>query len=692
MADHVEIDPQILDDLVAAPAPMKLKNVQAEIAFGMSKYTRRDFLMRRMWRFYHKKHYDPQDNVQSFIDGFRDINLTSDTDHNEEEWKSTLNVPTNTIDVAKLMLTGEQPVIEALNRKTNTASRKKATRVEQFLYGMYQVNNLRQGRNIFGDAVFNSLLYGWGVFKLVWDPTRAGTDLEVAENALVDTEEVDDEEFVDRPNEDYPLVLTAPFPMTIYGVPGGRDEPFKAVFQVNTVDWEQLAQILPAQFHKRIPKSFRGPDDELQRYMPGDRVTYTDFWREVFVQDAKTGKFKKQIWHAILVNDRFVKPPTYMREYEFIPYTIFPCVADTDPDNGENWGHSFLYKVLEPIKNLEALLNQHYRTVEVWADPTVIIKTDEESPPIFSKLSGAINYMATDEDASILQWQGSPPDVQRLITFYQEEIQEMAFPGPGLGKFAGEQAGIATLAQQRAALSKIQEPQKNLEMALDRLHTKAISLLQRWSKDESISVRGSVETDNGPQTFAFDLKGSQTKGMRYTETKVRARFPLDELQNAATAGSVLQQKAFSKKAVMRKFYFIRDPEGMSEEIRDETATDDLGWLKIMQGVLEKKFVAADERRAERRAQQGEAGVAAPAVPPSTPGAPPGRPPIPTAAPGAVGRGQPGTPGAAFSQVAGDIATQGQDGPAMEQIRAAIAGPASGGEGVPGVLRNLPGGP
>ncbi len=701
----LRVDRKLMNLDAGAPEQMREEAVNQEIGWATNFFSKRDGMMRRMWRFYHKEHYDPADTAVTAAGLFRDQTTASvggELMEDDDEWSPTLNIPTNTIDMAKLMLAGEQPIIEVLHRQA--ASESRATKVQQFLYGCYAINDQRVGSGILEQFTMNTLLYGWGILKTVWDETRLPPEKRLGGGLLFATrDDVDDEnDFIDTPNEDFPIVMTCPFPMTVYAIPGGRDEQFRAIFEKVSIDWQSVVQVLPSVFHKNLPlghdvlkEGGKEGEQEFRKFEPGDMVDYVDFWREIIVHNPKDGTYSKQIWHAILVEGTFVKPPTHMVEYEFLPYTIAHAINDTDPENGENMGLSFLYKVLESVKNLELNIGRAQRAVEMWADPTVLIHSNEDVPPRFEKLSGAINYLKVDERVELLQWNGSPPDVKSLIEFDQNQVMEMAFPGPGIGVFGGK-SGIDTLAQQRAALSKIMEPKTNIERALDRAHTKMISLIQRFAPNTPITVRGEQQQDDEVAQFAFNIKGSETKGLRYTSTQLRARFPMDELQNSATVGGMLQQKAYSRKAAMQRFYYVRDPEAMLREIRKDEAASHPGWIQFMQDVLTKKFTEMEERRAAARQPGLDVPGAAPAAPgappvggpPPGPAAPPGRPPLPQFPPGALGRGGPGSIQSAAGQVIGDAASGGIDGPLGQTARDAVLPPATNGEGASGAAANI----
>lgn len=684
------------------PKEMQLQNVLQEIGWAKNFFSKRDSEMKKQWRFYHKQHYDTIDTSTVEVPG-RDIESEAplDTMENDDEWAITLNIPTNTIDMAKLMLTGEQPVIDVIHKSSRTE--KRATKVLHLLYGTYHINNVRRGRDLLADLAFNMLLYGWGVVKSWWNETRLPAEKRIGatlfdNSPYLDTEEeMDEENFIDQPDEEFPVELSVPFPMTIYGIPGGRDEPYRAMFQSINIDWMTLLEQLPPQFHRRLPLSrvvtdLDGKEKQIP-YGPGDMVNYVDFWREVIVQERTTGMYRKQVWHAILVEDKFVKPPTYMPEYEFIPYTVGYCINDTDPENGENMGHPFMYKVLDAVKNLELDVSRAQRALEMYADPVVIVESNDESPPRFSKLSGAINFIKAGESVRYLQWNGSPPDVRMMLDFHQNQVMEMAFPGPGIGVFGGK-SGIDTLAQQRAALSKIMEPKSNMEMLLDRVNTKIISLVQRFAPDTPISVRGQLETDDGVEPFSYTIRGRDTRGLRYTQTTLRARFPMDELQNAATVGSMLAQKAYSREAAMKKFYFVRDTKKMLKEIRTDEAASHPGWVGFFQQILQTKFQEMQERRAAARAQERAAGstpgpAEGPVAPPVGGGelAGPGRPPLPTLPPGGAGGGLPGSLEGALQQGIGDLAAPGAP-PGPTSPRGAVLPPRTQGEGTAGLIRSI----
>lgn len=511
-------------------------------AVGFYAQRNRDFETLADW--YHKKHYGDLDLNTLRLDG----EAPSDQ---ENEHLSVINLPTDIIDMAVTMIINESPNIEVLSHKESKTAVDKQNKVERLLVGAYYINTIVQGVDPIYDATLNQLLYGWGVLRALWD--------------------IDREKMLDKKDgfvADYmfPILVQSISPYYVYPVPGGKFERWRAV--VFLAD-RQKAEI-EDEWGIKIEPQAAGDDEPIQEFYDDTLLEYVDYW---CWHDDK-------IYNAVLADGEFVKEPQEMEEYEGLPYEVFFAREGPDKTAGEHVGLSFLYTVLEPIKEMELLANRELRSIELYADPPIVTKKNQDSPSIDVQTGpGARIEIETGEDVFYLQWQGNSPDVRAAKDFWSKLAQQFSFPDIFSGVVGGT-SGLDTIALQQGGMAKIFTPRRNLEQALERLNTKIIRMFQKRRPKDTLRVRGTRMEADEEHTFAFDIKGNDTKGFEYTKVTIRAKFPQEELRNAAIAQGLVTSQIYSKRDTMSKFLFVQDPERMRRRIQEETAEDNPMWAEF----------------------------------------------------------------------------------------------------------------
>ena len=550
-----------------------LDRIEADLKFGLSFYFERDQEFQRQERWYYRDHYDRSVPKTADVPISEQIDNTTNI---ENEHLVTLNIPFSSVQRAHTMMTGEDPIIEVLSGSS------RADKVVKMLHSVYQLNTRRWGSNPVHDAIFNQLLYGWGVLRTTW-----------SRNSYADN----DEEFQgDRPMYHFPIEIKSIDPSEVFPIAGGTHEQWKAIVHRT---WMKVYEVEEQWGVTLNYNDVDRQDEDLDwttPLHPEKEVEVVDYW-------AWEGD---HIIHAVIAHGQYVMRPSVMLFYDCLPFTIFHC-AKTTSKVGGNMGLSVNYALVDSVAEMEWLLNRHMRIADLYADPTMVIRRVNDEPVDIEPGSGTIEILE-GEDVYYLQFRGTLPDLDQLTQFFRIQIDEEGFSLPQAG-----QSGIDTIAQQQASLIKVFKPVENAQMALEDINSKVVGLAQRYSWDDNIEVMGRMDSEDNVESFAFNVKGKDTKGMRNTKVHLRARFPLEELRNVAAAATLKNSELMPTKVVMRRLLNAQDPESWRDEILSTRAEDD---PMVMQQLIGTQLQTIAQRNSIQQMVQDElAAAAASAVPP-----------------------------------------------------------------------------
>lgn len=527
------------------------RKIDADVQWSEAFYSERNREFDKYKRWYYKEHY----NI-SLIDQVNQAIAMSGDEKNqqpsniEDEHLSVINIPTNVIDTAHTMIMNEFPHIEALSSKDSASSNKRQTDVERFLVGTYYINRQVQGQDAIADSLLNALIFGWGCIRCLWDIDR--------EDMLRESKDGFAADYM------FPIVVQSISPYMIYPIPGGRFERYRAVIYRAIAPKEQLEEEWGVDL---TPEPAEG--DENAEVYDNEPVEYIDYW-------CWEGT---RIYNAVMANGRFLKEPAEMPEYDSLPYEIFFCREGPDKNSGDKIGLSFMFTLLEAVRELELLSNRELRAIELYADPPLVTIKNPENPPVDVQTGpGSRIELEAGENAFWLNWTGSAPDMARAKDFWGKLIESFSFPDIASGVVGGT-SGLDTIALQQGGMAKVFTPRQNLEQALERLNTKIIRLFQKRSAKEKLHIRGLRTESDEEHTFSFDIAGKDTKGYEYTKVTIRAKFPQEELRNAAIAQGLVAADLYSARDVMSKFLFVQDPERMVTRRNEEKASSDPLWTQ-----------------------------------------------------------------------------------------------------------------
>lgn len=503
-----------------------LNRVIENLSWALSEYQERQEEFDRQEKWYFRDHYE----MPVPVSANQNINYPMDGSSNfEEEHLATINIPFSAVQKAHTLMTGENPIIEVLK------DTQKGKQVARMLHGVLQINTRRWGSNPIYDAIFNQLLYGWGVVRTTWSRN--------------DWEE--DSDFGgDRPLYEFPINVKSIHPKEVYPIPGGVHERWKAVVHLTRQRVYEVEEQWGVVLHMCDEDNIDGDDefDYTQQLDPSKEVDVIDYWCW----------HENKIYHCVVAHNQFVMKPVHMKYYDALPFTFFFCGATTS-HNAANIGLSINYALVDSVAEIEWLVNRMERIVDLYADPTLVITRINDDPIAVSPGSKQIDLIE-GETARYLSHQGSLPEMDRLLSFFRTQVEE-----EGFATVQG-QSGIDTIAQQQATMIKIFKPVENAQTAWEDINHKIVGLMQRYSWNKPIEVSGRMAGEDAHEAFSFSLKGSDTKGCRETKVMIRARFPLDELRNMTHAAAAKNSELIPDEIIRRRFLGAQDPEMWENKI------------------------------------------------------------------------------------------------------------------------------
>jgi hypothetical protein len=539
-----------------------LSQLETDKNWALDFYSARNDEFERMEKWYFKEHYAPEAEVAS--DEVVDENI------DETEHLTILPIPTNIVNTVHGMITDEDPYIQALSA-TGRKSIEASTKTERFCSGTYWINRQVSGVDAWELSMMDALIFGWACVYSYWDPSKAKLAKKLSSG---------------RGNKDildfysYPITVRRIHPRDIYPLPYGVREKWRGILwivnrTVREVEEEWNVVINGTAMLDEEGSHLTDEDGNLmyEQVGPETYVEYVDYW---VWRRSEDGDFK--LWHCVTANGQVVKEPTSMDEYEMLPYEVYFC-RQTPSDSGSRMGLSFLYPIIEPVQEMEFLANRMSRMVEQYADPIMVVTDQAGSPDQdIEKGPGTIIYTNAGGDAKYLTWTGSPPDVQQMLRLWRD-ISQDAFP-PIMTGAQGGSSGLDTLAQQQGGKLQTNKPRRNMELAMQRVNTKIIRLLQRFSMDTAVNVVGQRPEGDENMPFAISIKGKETRGFENTIVTVRGRFPQEELRNVVVAAQAVGAGLMSKRTASGKYLFVQDPEKENRLWMEEQFITNPAWQQF----------------------------------------------------------------------------------------------------------------
>lgn len=470
-----------------------------------------------------------------------------------------------------------------------------AQRLEDFLRWCWEVWNQRWMQGLHGpllrDIAHFLCLRGWVAIRVAYDP--------------------------DAPEGEIPVSLHLADPRQVYPQLGSN-----GIRYVVHRYWSTVGEILD-----EWPEAKRlfgdHEEDEILEV-----VAYYDDW-----------------WHAVLVDNQVVKPPT-AHGYGFVPWVVATGlgapIRATETDT-THWtaevGVSLFHGIKQAYQQVNRIISQLATEVARVANPPVVYYYDPARPDTPQPIrldSGATNFLYFDrERVDILQVTPNPANAQPVLQSLLDDMEKGGLPGVLWG--VGQGSGFALTLQTDAAMDTLQPLVATLENLVMQVNQRCLELI-RDLHDGAVGylVRDPL-TGSWVAGQAVTPELIQAVGTR-SVVKFRKVLPRDRAQLAQLAALLTDKKLISLETARDELLGLDNPQRENERVLADLAYMDpdvtrevlVPWaLAKTDPELLQLWLWAKQRKA--MPQQEGAGAPPPGAPPAPgPGAAP--PPQPPAQP------------------------------------------------------------
>ena len=216
-------------------------------------------------------------------------------------------------------------------------------------------------------------------------------------------------------------------------------------------------------------------------------------------------------------------------------------------------GMSWLYGIKDIVRHYDDIMSSIALMIRKFTVPTVLVKTPSGRVVELELGTGSVNRILSNEDVQVLWVQGQPPDFNSFLREANRLMQSATLPDRGQAT-SGLMLGILN----NITLHQL-VPWRNF---ISQFYERSIGLqLQQFealSKGEQNKFRQVWGRDSKDNHFFLDLTNEDIGGFYGIEANVDPIFVQDEVQRAAVAVQLTQNKLASREYVAERYLKIPD--------------------------------------------------------------------------------------------------------------------------------------
>lgn len=523
----------------------------------------------------------------------------------EADYQVILPFHTIIVNTAHAIITGMPPAVRVFpNRSNSSRDLQRADDVERWHLAVDAENVASTDEDPWDRAAFYQCLFGIGVIREVYNFPKNWLSGKHDLYAL----------------PRYPITQQALDPRQVFWE---RGNPPRGRFRTVFYEFESTVADIQAAYGVHLDSRLDEKHNPLMLDYE-ERRTVVDWWE--WVGD--------ELYHSIFtelhspvrgeLGGQWIKPPTPMPEYFVLPYHIYPFF-ETGSYHPHEWAIGPLYALTDIPHWMEILASRQMRSMELYIDPIILAKrgpNGSQQPISLQKEPGAIIDLLAGDDVSYLQWQGAPPDIQRLWELMDGIIHELAFSKVLMAQGSSDATGFRTALDRETSLLKIAKGLQNYERTRARLYAARAYAVGKLSAGVEIPALGEEQDEKGEgRAYLVSLTGDRVAAYRSIKVEVKPRFSGDLQRDINTATQATASMLWSLDDAMD---YVPSPNGRSKQATRQSIVEDK--LEFHPAVLEARArQIAAQIDLETQAMMEEAqGVQEP--PPGAAGAPPMLPP------------------------------------------------------------------
>jgi len=432
-----------------------------------------------------------------------------------EDYEVRIILPTawNTIETYLALMLTRPPVITVPTSEVREVHKEQADMIEKMLYAVWSKSRLN---SVLRDALWHSLVDGWGVLQVVYEP-----DADLKGRCPIYVKSID--------------------PMGFYPMPSARpgEWEYVIIIQHRLVGDLRRSFILGKDGRLKAVKSAK---QALEGYDDTDRVKILEYWDDTHHAFMVIPEETEQEEPDVALGE-WLLPPTEHR-FGRIPFAVFFGVGLPFRDRGERMGVGVLFPLEGLVRYSCQLISQKASIIHRYANPTLVTKTVEgRGFDIPSPIGGELP-LELEESAEFLLPPGTPPDVDVQLNEIIAQIEQTGLPRHIMGQLAiSRLSGIALSLLRTPVLMKVAFKQMSVEEALEDINEIILRTIENYVA-EPIYLWG---RDSEGQTIDIALDPTIINGYYRTNVKLTASLPTDETAVTAMVTALRQTDVLSSR-------------------------------------------------------------------------------------------------------------------------------------------------
>jgi len=457
------------------------------------------------------------------------------------------------VDIARSLLTREQPSVHAYRENDTAPGQKESDEVEAWLRGVLYLQRRRQRVDPVSLFALGLLRDSVAVLQSYWD-----VGLDSRYNAQ--SQEFDETAEL----REMPVVIKNRDPLHIFPQEGstvGRWRWIIAAEQIPILDVEQEWGVV-----------LEGAKGKKYQQKLEQTVEVIDIWsREI---DPETGE--QIIVNAVMTPKQILKEVTVMDKYRDLPFEIAFCI----PTGEEAWdrkGMAITAAMENSVKDLATLRNNTIRQVKLLAQIQPYWR-GTGVPPEFSKAFGEQINLREGDEIGWTQPPGMIKDVYAVDQMTEAEIEKGGMGAPLMGSVSKSQSGYALGIKGEAGTLKMIEPRNSMSLALMNTLQNVCSLAANFAPDQEMRVLGESKGERG----VFSLTGSQCEGF-FIEVDFSIAFPEDKARDRAMGMQLATspRPILDMRTILESFFHEENVDEIKKRIMVEAAEQHPQVMQLM---------------------------------------------------------------------------------------------------------------
>ena len=278
-------------------------------------------------------------------------------------------------------------------------------------------------------------------------------------------------------------------------------------------------------------------------------------------------------YYVLLVDGRRVRSGRH--GYGQVPY--FQASGEQSASRDPRYsGMSTLFAIRWLVPLLDSLLTMKQNAAFLYAYPTPFIRSpvgtpfeggEDGRPQVVEWTPGRMIPLYPGEDPGFVQWQGTPPDLDELISIVRGLIDRAGLASVLYGQGPGsDSSGYMVNQLINAAKVKYDPIVKSAEACLERLVGFLYQLLEN-KVGEEVFVWSRGDSEQG----WVGLSGDDIRGYYACKARIEPLMPTDDIAQGMFGTNLVKAGLVSKRWAREEKLGISNPEDMAEEILWEEA-------------------------------------------------------------------------------------------------------------------------